>query len=197
MNFKFSNTYCRTAASVPFWSLQYMRIVGSNWYLIQIGNLELFEIRNGINRRFVADYQQIPGILLWKIPFGPSPRRRFSPLLRDPLHYLRLAQGLSSPLSRCCTFSLSFFPFSIDNSNILTLAWLVFTWRRNRIVKRSRRRAQKIDENMWKNREYMEEILFLLDKSRCPPAVSLPCLLLLLPYEFANTVHDILVVFVT
>ena len=55
----------------------------------------------------------------------------------------------------------------------------------------------KIDENMWKNREHMEEILFLLVKSRCPPAVSLPRLLLLLPYEFANTVHDILVVFVT
>uniref|UniRef100_A0A6N2K6T1 GOLD domain-containing protein n=2 Tax=Salix viminalis TaxID=40686 RepID=A0A6N2K6T1_SALVM len=30
----------------------------------------------------------------------------------------------------------------------------------------------KIDENMWKNREHMEEILFLLDKSRCPPALQ-------------------------
>lgn len=31
----------------------------------------------------------------------------------------------------------------------------------------------KIDENMWKNREQMEEILFLLDKSHRPVAVSL------------------------
>lgn len=33
--------------------------------------------------------------------------------------------------------------------------------------------AHKIDENMWKNREQMEEILFLLNKSRRPVAVSL------------------------
>ena len=33
--------------------------------------------------------------------------------------------------------------------------------------------APKIDENMWKNREQMEEILFLLNKSRRPIAVSL------------------------
>jgi hypothetical protein len=33
--------------------------------------------------------------------------------------------------------------------------------------------AHKIDENMWKNREQMEEILFLLNTSRRPVAVSL------------------------
>jgi hypothetical protein len=33
--------------------------------------------------------------------------------------------------------------------------------------------APKMDENMWKNREQMEEILFLLDKSHRPIAVSL------------------------
>ncbi|KAJ6331396.1 hypothetical protein OIU76_009884 [Salix suchowensis] len=60
-----------------------------------------------ITRRFLASYYD-------KYPFVPSPRRRFSPLRRDPLHYLRLAQGLSSPLSKVL---------------------------RNRIVKRSRRRA--------------------------------------------------------
>lgn len=31
----------------------------------------------------------------------------------------------------------------------------------------------KIDENMWKNREHMEEIIFLLHESRCPLPVSL------------------------
>ncbi|PKI44594.1 uncharacterized protein LOC116206866 [Punica granatum] len=29
----------------------------------------------------------------------------------------------------------------------------------------------KVDENMWKNREHMEEIVFLLDRSRWPPAL--------------------------
>lgn len=29
----------------------------------------------------------------------------------------------------------------------------------------------KIDENMWRNREHMEEIVFLLERSRWPPAV--------------------------
>jgi hypothetical protein len=33
--------------------------------------------------------------------------------------------------------------------------------------------AHKIDENMWKSREQMEEILFLLNNSRRPVAVSL------------------------
>jgi hypothetical protein len=33
--------------------------------------------------------------------------------------------------------------------------------------------AHKIDENMWKNREQMEEILFLLNNSHLPLAVSL------------------------
>jgi hypothetical protein len=33
--------------------------------------------------------------------------------------------------------------------------------------------AHKIDENLWKNREQMEEILFLLNTSRRPVAVSL------------------------
>lgn len=33
--------------------------------------------------------------------------------------------------------------------------------------------AHKIDENLWKNREQMEEILFLLNTSRLPAAVSL------------------------
>lgn len=32
--------------------------------------------------------------------------------------------------------------------------------------------AHKIDENMWKNREQMEEILFLLENSRWPPALQ-------------------------
>ncbi|KAL6865105.1 hypothetical protein ACP4OV_016256 [Aristida adscensionis] len=32
--------------------------------------------------------------------------------------------------------------------------------------------AHKIDENLWKNREQMEEILFLLDKSRRPTALQ-------------------------
>ncbi|KAK4749539.1 hypothetical protein SAY87_026988 [Trapa incisa] len=31
----------------------------------------------------------------------------------------------------------------------------------------------KIDENMWKNREHMEEIVFLLEESRWPPALRL------------------------
>jgi hypothetical protein len=33
--------------------------------------------------------------------------------------------------------------------------------------------AHKIDENMWKNREQMEEILFLLNNTHRPVAVSL------------------------
>lgn len=33
--------------------------------------------------------------------------------------------------------------------------------------------AHKIDENLWKNREQMEEILFLLNTPRRPVAVSL------------------------
>lgn len=33
--------------------------------------------------------------------------------------------------------------------------------------------AHKIDENLWKNREQMEEILLLLNKSRRPVAVRL------------------------
>ena len=33
------------------------------------------------------------------------------------------------------------------------------------------RQPHKIDENMWKNREHMEEILFLLERSNWPPAV--------------------------
>ncbi|XP_062231084.1 uncharacterized protein LOC133928665 isoform X1 [Phragmites australis] len=32
--------------------------------------------------------------------------------------------------------------------------------------------AHKIDENLWKNREQMEEILFLLNKSHCPVALQ-------------------------
>jgi hypothetical protein len=65
--------------------------------LIQIGNFELFEIRNGINGRSGADYQKIPGILWRQIPFRPSPRRRFSPFLRDPLHYHRLVANFWFP----------------------------------------------------------------------------------------------------
>ncbi|KAJ4832498.1 hypothetical protein Tsubulata_000046 [Turnera subulata] len=34
--------------------------------------------------------------------------------------------------------------------------------------------AHKIDENMWKNREQMEEILFLLEKSRWPESLRRP-----------------------
>jgi hypothetical protein len=33
--------------------------------------------------------------------------------------------------------------------------------------------AHKIDENLWKNREQMEEILFLINTSHRPVAVSL------------------------
>lgn len=40
-----------------------------------------------------------------------------------------------------------------------------------------RRPPHKVDENMWKNREHMEEIIFLLDRARWPQAVSV-CLLL-------------------
>ncbi|KAJ9179721.1 hypothetical protein P3X46_008055 [Hevea brasiliensis] len=37
-----------------------------------------------------------------------------------------------------------------------------------------RQPVHKIDENMWKNREHMEEILFLLDHSRWPSALRQP-----------------------
>lgn len=39
-------------------------------------------------------------------------------------------------------------------------------------MQESERSAHKIDENMWRNREQIEEIIFLLDRSHWPPAVS-------------------------
>ena len=44
--------------------------------------------------------------------------------------------------------------------------------------------AHKIDENLWKNREQIEEILFLINSSRRPVAVSLALYLYKSEYEF-------------
>jgi len=41
----------------------------------------------------------------------------------------------------------------------------------------NRQPPHKIDENMWKNREQMEEILFLLSPSRWPVQVNLSIVL--------------------
>lgn len=41
----------------------------------------------------------------------------------------------------------------------------------------------KIDENLWKNREQIEEILFLLERSRWPSAVR---------YIYINEIHSMI-----
>lgn len=43
----------------------------------------------------------------------------------------------------------------------------------------------KIDENMWKNREHIEEIIFLLDRTHWPTTVRTSALL-----DFYASLHD-------
>lgn len=45
------------------------------------------------------------------------------------------------------------------------------------------RPPHKIDENMWKNREHIEEIIFLLERPHWPPLVRIRCIFTRAPYS--------------
>lgn len=51
-------------------------------------------------------------------------------------------------------------------------AWYVFFAGENLVLEEADAQPpHKIDENMWKNREHIEEILYLLERSHWPPSV--------------------------
>ncbi|KAI4341901.1 hypothetical protein MLD38_026572 [Melastoma candidum] len=75
----------------------------------------------------------------------------FPPLPRD-------VSDLSSRIRSLCADLLSHYPPTDEEREMLEQA--------------ERSPPHKIDENMWKNREMMEEIVFMLEKYRRPPSIQ-------------------------